>query len=239
MPAFRRSRQDCRPPGAARAGDSPAAGPQVRPVRRGGCRPSLARTMVPDAVTSGSLPDCTDPQWKGPSRIVRLVYLPPTHWYRCVVAPDQVPVRRPIERGRRTARCYTAGARRPPPRASSRTRSAPLRTRLHRPSTRPIPAAASPSLASSHAARICPSACSTVSSASSPATSASTWAPPTRSSTCVIAGSSSRSRRSWRSTPRPSASWRSAPRRSGWSAGRPPRSSRSARSATGSSATST
>ena len=64
-------------------------------------------------------------------------------------------------------------------------------------------------------------------------------APRTRSSTCATAGSSSPSRRSWRSTPRRSASSRSAPRRSAWSAARPPRSSRSARSVTASSATST
>ncbi len=105
----------------------------------------------------------------------------------------------------------------------------------HRPAFRRGPPAAIPSGRSRprvHQQGIAPR-CSTDFSASSPVTSGSTSAPPTPSSTCAIAASSSRSRRSSPSTPRRSASSRSARRRSGWWAGRPPRSSRSARSRDG------
>ncbi len=57
-------------PVASRAGDSPAAGPQVRPAQLEGCRPSLGPDDGLDAVTSGSLPDCSDPRWTGPDRTV-------------------------------------------------------------------------------------------------------------------------------------------------------------------------
>ena len=75
----------------ARLGPATVPPPDPRSARCDGeaVVPPLARTMVPDAVTSRSLPDCTDPQWTGPRRPVRLVYLPPTHWYRCTVAPEQ------------------------------------------------------------------------------------------------------------------------------------------------------
>ena len=75
--------------------------------------------------------------------------------------------------------------------------------------------------------------------ASAAATWPWTWAPRTRSSTCVGAASSSPSRRSSRSTSARAKSTPSASRRSACSAGRPARSPRSARSRTASSPTST